>query len=140
MEDVWIILVGLLVVLMLAVIFVYNHYDRLRFRLERCYHAAREPLDQWVRLCAEQRGGDDAGYSRCRKLADKTACIRALVESTETGEEKLTVQESLLEFCGSFNFQAEKYDRQLTTTLSGRLAGLLGFCPVGKIDFYPDIR
>ena len=140
MEDVWIILVGLLVILMLAVIFVYNHYDRLRFRLERCYHAAREPLDQWVRLCAEQRGGDDAGYSRCRNLADKTACIRALVESTETGEEKLTVQESLLEFCGSFNFQAEKYNRQLTTTLSGRLAGLLGFRPVGKIDFYPDIR
>ena len=140
MEDFLIILGALVVVLVLAVIFVYNHYDRLRFHLERCYFAAKEPLNQWVRICAELRGGDDAGYSRCKKLADKTACIRELVESTENSEEKLSLQESLLEFCGSFNFQAEKYDHQLEATLSGRLAGLLGVRPIGKIDFYPDIR
>lgn len=141
MEEFWILLGVLAVVLMLALIFVYNHYDRLRFHLERYYAGAKKPLQQWVQACATLRGGDDAGYSHCKKLSDKTACLRTLVETTaDNSDEKLDLQESLLEFCGSFNFLAEKYNSQLENRLSGKLAKHLGFRPIEKIDFYPEIK
>ncbi len=140
MENVGIILITLVVLAMLIVIFIYNYLDRRRFHLERMFKGHKALLDEWVRACEQLRPGCGGAYFAAKKLPEQMECLRALVQSvTENSEDKLERQEELLDFCYNFTSMSAGYDRALARPLIGKVGRLLGFRPVGGLDFYPDV-
>ena len=141
MEDVIIILLGILAVAVIAVISLYNHMDRQRYRMDCLLRRVRPMLDDWADICQDLHPGSADEYRRARKNWQKTACLQHMVETvTENSEEKLDLQEQLLDFCYQFRCIAEKYNEKLDTALFGKLYQTLGFHPYTVLDFYPHIR
>lgn len=140
MENVMIAGMGLLAAAMLVVIFVYNGLDRRRFHLERMVKRHKEGLDEWAQACEALRPGCAREYFAARKLPDQLRCLRQMAQETpENSDDKLDAQERLLDFCYNFSQMADDYDRRLERPLIGKLGRLLGFRPVGGLDFYPDV-
>lgn len=140
MENVMIAAMGLVAAAMLAVIFVYNGLDRRRFHLERMVKRHKEGLDGWARACEALRPGCAKAYFAARRLPDQMRCLRQMTQDvTENSEDKLDWQEQLLDFCYNFSQMADDYDRRLERPVIGKLGRLLGFRPVGGLDFYPDV-
>lgn len=142
MENAIVILLSVLAVFMLLVIALYNHLDRLRFRLDRNLHHARKDLAEWVALCAELKPGCDSDWRKAKHNWQKTACLQALVLEMKdlNSPEKLDAQEALLEFCYLYSDMARRYNARLESPLLGRAARLLGFRPYTPLDFYPDVK
>ena len=140
MTDFLIILGALASLAVIAVILFYNRLDRLRFYMERQILAARPKLDAWAACCGELSPGADAAYQKARKGWEITAAVRDLAAAvTRNTDQKLSLQEELLDFCHGYNSLAERYDRTLEGKITGRLAALLGFRPYAVLDFYPDV-
>lgn len=140
MENVIILLMTLVMVAMLIVIFVYNGLDRRRFRLERLFKRNKVALDDWVRACEQIRPDCGKAYFAAKKLPEQMERLRQIVQEVrENSEDKLDIQEQLLDFCYHFSRMAADYDRRLESPLTGWLARLLGFKAVGGLDFYPDV-
>lgn len=134
------ILMALFAVCMLVVIGIYNNLDRLRFRLDRMLKGAWPALNDWVEECEALQPGVAAEYKAARPNWKKTQCLQAMVLACrENSEEKLDIQESLLDFCYRYSQMTEKYNRKVTDPLTGGLARLLGFRPYTPLDFYPDV-
>lgn len=141
MEDILILLIGILVLIMLALIAWYNHLDRLRFRLDRLLKGAMPALDDWADACEALHPGAAEGYRKAKRNWEKTACLQAMVETVaENSAKKLDIQEQLLDFCYQFRCLAEKYNEKLESALFGKLARAMGFRPYAVLDFYPHIR
>ncbi len=140
MDSFLIILLGILVLAMLALIAYYNHLDRLRFRLDRLLKGAKPALEDWVEECEALQRGVSAAYKAAKGNWRKTACLQAMVtECRANSEEKLDIQEQMLEFCYRYSQLAEQYNQKLDTA-GGQLARLLGFQPYSILDFYPDVH
>lgn len=141
MEDIFVILMGLLALAVIAVISLYNHMDRQRYRLDCLLRRARPALDEWAEICQSLQPGAADEYFRARRNWQKTACLQQMVETVkENSEEKLDLQEQLLDFCYQFRFIAEKYNEKLASSVFAKLYGVLGFKPYTVLDFYPHIR
>ena len=141
MEDVLIILLGILAVAMIAVISLYNHMDRRRYRMDCLLRRVLPTLDDWADICQELHPGSADEYRQARKNWQKTACLQKMVETvTENSEEKLDLQEQLLDFCYQFRCLAETYNEALESGIFAKLYRALGFHPYAALDFYPHIR
>lgn len=57
----------------------------------------------------------------------------------ENSEEKLNLQEELLDFCFQFRYMAEKYNDKLESSVFKKLYHVLGFRPYTPLDFHPHI-
>ncbi len=141
MEDIMIIITGILVVLMLLVIALYNRMDRLRFRLDRLMHHASDALDDWADICHELHPGSADAYRKARKNWEKLACLQQMVSVvTENNEEKLNIQEQLLDFCSQLRQLADRYNDTLDGSILGGFYRMLGFLRYTPLDFYPYIQ
>lgn len=125
---------------MLVVVFIYNGLDRRRFHLERMFKRNKEQLDDWVRACEKLAPNCGEAYFAAKKLPEQMECLRKIVRQVrENSEEKLDIQEQLLDFCYHFSRMADEYDGKLQSPVTGGVARLLGFKAVGGLDFYPDV-
>lgn len=141
MENFLIILACVAVCMVLACIFIYNYFDRLRFRMERQLKYRMEDLEKWASLCGALEPGSDQAFRAAKKLPDRMQSLAGMAQSVKTNsEEKLDLQESLLEFCFTYNETAEHYNARLTWPVLGAIARRLGFRHFAKLDFYPDVK
>lgn len=141
MEDILIILLGILALAVIVVVSLYNNMDRLRYRLDTLLRRARPALDEWADMCQSLHPGSADEYRRARRNWQKTACLQKMVETVkENSEEKLNLQEELLDFCFQFRYMAEKYNDKLESSVFKKLYHVLGFRPYTPLDFYPHIR
>lgn len=140
MEDFFVILLSLVAIAVLVLIGVYNSLDRLRFRLDRMLKSARPALNDWAEECERLQPGVAAAYRAARPNWKKIACLKEMVDAcSANSEEKLEIQEQLLDFCYRYSELAEKYNQKVTAPLTGWLARFLGFRPYAPLDFYPDV-
>lgn len=141
MEDILIILLGVLALTVIVLVSLYNNMDRLRYRLDTLLRRARPALDEWVDICHSLHPGSGDEYRQAKRNWQKTACLQKMVETVkENSEEKLTLQEDLLDFCYQFRYMAEKYNEKLESSVFNKLYYAMGFRPYAVLDFYPDIR
>ena len=141
MTDFLIILVAIIVFLLIILIFLYNRLDRKRFYLDRNLKKNRDALDQWVRACDKISPGSGTEYFSAKKNHEKLACIEKLVRSVQKdSEEKLEIQESLLDFGAYFNELAAGYNHTLENSPLRKIYAFLGFKRYPPIEFYPDLK
>lgn len=141
MEDVLIVLIGIAFALVIAVISLYNHLDRYRYRLDIMIRRARPALDEWADICESLHPHSADAYRRAKRDWKKMEYLQQMAETVkENNEEKLELQEQLLEFCYQFRIMAEKYNEKLNSSLFGAFYRLLGFKPCTILDFYPNIQ
>lgn len=135
------ILMAIFAVCMLVVIAIYNNMDRMRFRLDRMLKGAKPALDDWAEACEELQPGCAAEYRKAKQNWKRTACLQEMVTQVpENSEEKLDIQEQLLDFCSRYSQMAFSYNKKIEDPISGKLVQLLGFKPYTPLDFYPDIQ
>ena len=141
MEDFMIIVVAVLVVIMLAIIGLYNGMDRRRYRMDCMFRRCQAALNDWADACEELQNGSSGEYRRARRVWEKLAALQKMVETiSENSEEKLEIQETLLDFCYQFRQLAEPYNEKLSGPILGGLYQTLGFRHYTPIDFYPHIQ
>ncbi len=135
------IVMAILAVCMLVLIAIYNNLDRMRFRLDRMLKGAWPALNDWADACEELKPGSAAEYRKARQNWKRTACLQEMVRQvTENSEEKLDIQEALLEFCHRYSQMTLSYNKKIEDPITGKLARLMGFKPYTPLDFYPDIQ
>lgn len=135
------IVMAILAVCMLVLIAIYNNLDRMRFRLDRMLKGAWPALNDWADACEELKPGSAAEYRKARQNWKRTACLQEMVTQVpENSEEKLDIQEQLLDFCYRYSQMAYNYNKKIEDPITGKLVQLLGFKPYTPLDFYPDIQ
>lgn len=140
MNQITAILMAIFAIAALILIGIYNKADSQRFRLDRMLHKERELLDAWVTACERLQPGSSAAYRGTKKNWERTAFLQQMVlDVTENSEEKLELQERLLEFCYSFRQQVERFNKKLSDPTQGKLLKVLGFRPYTAPDFYPGV-
>lgn len=141
MEDFIIIVIGIFVVIMLAVIGLYNGMDRRRYRMDCIFRRCQPALNDWADACEELQSGSSEEYRKARRIHEKLACLQKMIENvTENSEEKLELQEMLLDFCYQLRQLAEPYNERLSGPIFGSVYKVLGFKYYTPIDFYPHIQ
>lgn len=141
MEDFIIIVVAILVVIMLAVVGLYNGMDRRRYRMDCLFRRCQPALNDWADACEEIQPGCSQSYRKARRNWQKLECLQEMVGTvTDNSEEKLELQEMLLDFCYQFRQLAEPYNERLQGPILGELYRMLGFRHYTAIDFYPYIQ
>lgn len=135
------IVLAILAICMLVLIAIYNDMDRRRFRLDRMLKGAWPALNDWVEACEELRPGCAAEYRKAKQNWKRTACLQDMVTQVpENSEEKLDIQEQLLDFCYRYSQMAMGYNKKIEDPIGGKLVQLLGFKPYAPLDFYPDVQ
>lgn len=141
MEDILIILLGLIALAVIAVVSLYNNMDRQRYRLDTLLRRAHPALDEWADICQSLHPGSADEYRRAKRNWQKMACLQQMVETVkENSEEKLDLQEQLLDFCFQFRYMADKYNEKLESSVFKKFYHALGFRPYTPLDFYPNIH
>jgi hypothetical protein len=134
------ILIGLCLVAAVAVVCgvsAYNTLDKLRFFLKRTFQKAQDELDSWVLACEKIKPGCGQKYFSTKNFMEKSAYICEIIESvSEDTEEKLNIQESLLDFCLHYRQMAKLYNEKLKKPILRQVAKLFRFKPCPIIDFY----
>ncbi len=140
MDQFTAILMAIFAIVMLILIGIYNKADSQRFRLDRFLKKEQEALDAWAAACEELQPGSSSAYRAAKKNWQRTACLQQMVQQVqENSEEKLELQEQLLEFCCIYSRMAGDYNKKLEDPVQGKLLQRLGFRPYTALDFYPGV-
>ena len=139
MENVLIILFAVCALLMIAVILIYNSFDRINFHIERLLLGSFELTDEWMRLSGDVIPEIGDGYfaeKRPRRKMEQLQKAAALIK--EPTDAMLELQDELTELSASYNIHAERYDSRLELPVIGWVGTkILRLRPWGKLNFYP---
>lgn len=136
--NVLIVLSNALAIAVIFLIAVYLWLDKKRFHLERQFRAAEHLFGEWMQLAGEAADRKDIlnAYRNTKNISAKYRAIGDMTRAVwgrETPAMK-TLAEELSVFTGVYYTLAEKYNRQLNSRFTGRIARLLGF------KKFPDIQ
>jgi len=140
-EKITLVLWLVAVVALICGITAYNNLDKLRFFLKRAFQSAQSELDSWVEACEKISPGCGQKYFATKNFMKKSAFICEIIENVkEDTDEKLDIEESLLDFCIRYRELANMYNEKLKKPLYKQVAALLKFKPCPVIDFNANRR
>lgn len=136
--NIIILLSNILAVAIIFLIVVYLWLDKERFHLERQFRAVEHLFNDWMTEASETASCESilAEYQTTKNISAKYRAVAHMsreVWGRETPSMKVLAEE-LSVFLGVYYALAEKYNRQLNSKFTGRIASFLGF------KKFPDIQ
>lgn len=154
------VIIILMTLLVLAAIFSYEYFDRMRFRLGNCWKETETDMDKWVYMaysvaslapdsCEKGAAAASKAYDLTEKADMKAESVKILFSMTEgsrsieTEDErlknvlakKLEKERQLTGSCSKLNRIAGKYNNALGSFFPGCFGRLFGFRRFCAVDF-----